>query len=266
MTAAVVVCGAVGVSVTAATSASAAPIKQVRYQGLRVLMPGASAATPVPGGNRIGLLVRPIGPQPKSRPSARVTVTRAASGGEKAATLVRKSLRNGEVRFLLSGRVGVKYRIQVQIGKRRWVTRLVTADEIPGERPPAEATIPCVPSGTITADVSTVAAGGTIPFHVTNTGTTPLALSGRNGWSQLVDGLATPVLSPGGIGGQTGIVGIAPGETKFSSGAVWPTLTPGSYSMTLLSTCNHLKPDGSVAFVALPLQTAPITVTAAAGR
>lgn len=264
---AVVVGGvAVGASASAVTSATAGivPAKNFTYQGLRVAMPGASSAALVSGGVRVPVVVKPQGRQPKARVSARITVTRAASGGEKAATLVRKSLRKGEVRFPLSSRIGVKYQVQVQIGKRRWVTRLQTSDNVPSSRPPVPSG-PCTPAGTITADVATAVAGGTLPFHITNTGNAVLTYGSGNGWTQLVGGVWSNVLSPGGLGPAITST-IAPGETKTGKGSVWSTLTPGTYSMTVVATCATTNADGSATFKAIPLQTTPITVTAAAGR
>jgi hypothetical protein len=264
MVAAAVV-GAVGASASMVASASAGglPIQRVTYQGLQANIPGASKETSVVGGAKLGIRVVPHGKQPKSRATARVTVTRTVPG-KKTETLVRKSLRKGSVYFPLATAVGVRYRLQVQIGKRHWTTRLRTVETDPGSGSGPSST-PCSPAGTITADAPTAVAGGTLPFHITNTGNAPLTYGSGNGWTQLVGETWTNVLSPGGLGPATTST-IFPGQTQTGKGAVWSTLTPGTYSMTVVATCATTNPNGSATFKAIPLQTAPITVTAAAGR
>lgn len=265
MVAAAVV-GAMGASASMAASASAGglPIKEVTYQGLRVSFPGGDKERTMVGGTRIGILVKPHGKQPRSRPSARITVTRTGPGKTKAKTTFRKSLRKGEARFLIVATVGVKYRIRVQIGKRSWFSLLRTV-ETEAEATPAVPQAACAPSGVLEADVATAVAGGTLPFHLTNTGNAALTYGSGNGWTQLVNGVWSNVLSPGGLGGATTHT-INPGETQTGNGAVWPTLTPGTYSMTIVATCGTTSSNGTATFKAIPLQTKPITVTAAAGR
>lgn len=247
-------------AVVAGATAATVPSKIVTAQGLRVSLPGGKRQTTVDGGTKLVVSVRPKGAHRGARPTAKVTVTRAASGDEKAATVARKSLRKGSVRFRVAEGDGVKYRVQVQIGKRRWSTRLVTADEA---TPAPPSTGPCAPSGTITADVATVAAGGTIPFHITNTGNAVLTYGSGNGWARFDGGSWSNV--PGAFGGGAATTyTIAPGQTRAGTGEVWSTLTPGIYSLSLVATCASPGKNGSISFKAIPLQTTPITVTAAA--
>lgn len=266
MVAAAVV-GAAGASASMVASASAGglPIERPVYQGLQLNIPGSvKKETAMVGGTRIAVRVVPKGKQPRVRPSARVTVSRT-DPGKKAKTVLRKSLRKGEARFLIVATVGVKYQVKVQVGKRSWVTRFRTVETEADATPVGQQQPACAPAGTLVPGVATVAAGGSLPYEITNTGNAPLTYGSGNGWSQLVSGIWSNVPSPGGLGGATTHT-INPGEKQTGNGAVWPTLTPGTYSMTIVATCANTSADGTATFKAIPLQTPPITVTAAARR
>lgn len=266
MVAAAVV-GATGASASMVASASAdgLPILRPVYQGLQVNLPGAlKKEIAMVGGTRIAVRVVPKGKQPRVRATARVTVTRT-DPGKKGKVVFRKSLRKGEARFLIVATVGVKYQVRAQVGKRSWVTRFRTVETEAEATPYSPPQPPCAPAGKLVPSLATVAAGGTLPYAITNAGNAPLTYGSGNGWSQQVGGIWSNVPSPGGLGGTTTHT-IYPGETQTGNGAVWPTLTPGTYSMTIVATCSDTKADGTVTFKAIPLQTPPITVTAAAGR
>lgn len=264
----------VGASASVAASASAGgiPARTVTYQGLRVTVPGAEAEMLVrSNGSRIGIRVVSFGKQPRSRPSARITVTRTAPGEKPVEkTIVRKTLRKGQVHFPLTAAPGFAYRIQVQIGKRRWTTRLRTSNEVTVAIP-SPTTATCNPSGTLKAESPSAVVGGVLMLRITNTSKSVLVFGADNGWSQLSEGGWVNVLS---VGGENGLPPgleeppswtVAPGETRYTSGMVWASLVPGTYRMTQLVSCASKNPDGSIRFDTTTLTTEPVTVTPASG-
>jgi hypothetical protein len=263
----------VGASASVVGSASAVnlPTKTVTAQGLRVRMPGADTEMLISAeATRVGIGVVAFGRQPRSRPFARITVTRTAPGKNSIEkVIVRKRLRKGELRFPITGGPGFGYRIRLQIGKRRWTTRLRTSNEVT-TAVPSPTSADCRPSGTLEAENPEVAAGGQVTLRVVNTGKSVLVFGSVVGWSQLFDGAWIPVPNPlpGGddpSGPWQASYTVAPGRTATSGSLVGPSMVPGSYRLTLPVSCASKTPDGGVRFDATTLATAPITVITAAG-
>jgi hypothetical protein len=264
----------VGASASAVASASADGMsgKTVTAGGLRVSLPGADTELLVRGGWRIGIRVVAFGKQPRSRPSARITVTRTAPGEHPVEKVIaRKTLRKGELRFPVTSAPGFAYRLQVQIGKRRWTTRLRTSNEVT-TAVPSPTSADCRPSGTLVADSPSAAADGLVPFRLTNTSKSTLVHGIDVGWSQLTDGGWTPVVNPaphryfpGHPDPALATYTLAPGASLSSRSVVWASLLPGTYRMTLLVSCASKTPNGGIRFDATTLQSEPLTVTSAAG-
>jgi hypothetical protein len=183
--------------------------------------------------------------------------------GKAVHALARKSLRNGTFTATLGG--AATYALRMTVAAHTY-SSTITA-RAPVTSPPAAAA-PAVAqcaaaTGTTAAlslDLTTVAAGGTLPYHVINT-STGCEQTGEDAYDierQQPDGTWTSVF-PAGRTTTLEAYPLAPGQSAQEQAQVPAGLTAGTYQLTTRVNGANADPVGNPAGGLLVL-TAPFTV------
>lgn len=227
------------------TSPSASSLKKL---GMKVTWPLKGRAPVVKPGAKLSVKVSRL--RGKKGTPVRLSFARTDRSGKATSNLRTAVVRSGTFAFTVPKGAGARYSLSLKAGKVRYTGRFSTAAAPPQKPPvtPPAPIDPCRPAGTVPAPsasvslgATTVVAGQSVPYSVTNTGTTCLSANAHYGWERFDGTTWSFVAKP---------LGLPSPPAQSVPGATWAAtvdagtgvaFAPGHYRMT-----PNLTVDGAV--------------------